>query len=1217
VEEHLTDEQIEKILHLDLDDDASEIDVQSQRERAQRHVADCQSCRLKVEAHGAALAALRSLRATMTASPGPNCPHPDVWSGIVCGPESENSQSYLNHAASCDYCGPLLQEEADLAQLNSSTPEWQHQVALRLASTTALKKSGSATNNRSLAWMSIFTSRMNLAFASVLLIALTTFGIWLRIHHNSNDTAENLLAQAYTEHRRLDVRIPGARFTPKDTTRGNTESNLDRSLALQKAETLIAENLKLNPNDPAWLQARARADLLDGNYNSAINALGRALEMAPNSPSLRTDLATLYIARGTIADYTNAVDILSGVLQQHPDDQIALFNRALALEKLSLFDQAEDDWRRYIRLDPASGWSAEATRRLEGLETDHHNTGGFRVAPLVAPSQFALLAQANKYAAWESVDARIEEYQRVAVRDWLSQAFPVRTADPNDEFQVDAKKALLEISLLLSTRHKDHWLKDLLLKSDDPHFPEAVEELSVAIKGSEAADFATALAASQKSRIDFLAMASTPGALRAEFEETYAMHFLKRAPDCDRVAAASLEKAIHYNYPWIIQQTRIEQGICRTFNGEYGASYIGLEEAVRGAEAANYVATEVRALTMLGLVSWSEGHSADAWFDIQTGLSLCASHVCTAMTTYSLYANMDNFAEDSNLWHLQTIVAKQALATLGDDPDHLMRAVEHNRLAKAALLANDPALAQYSIQKSAELLDKEPDTPVTENYRVVIEIDLAKLDSQHGNSVGARWHLAEAGKHIRRIEDQYILSDYYQALGHLQLQLHEVVRADESLRWAIAFSETQLRSLGSERDGLAWQRSNASAYKDLVELELLKGEPRIGLSIWEWFLGAPLRSKYLRSDNHFQRLNPVPLHMSGAAAPALPDLSYVIKGFESLHRTTAISVVALSDGAGEWVADDRGVAFVRLSSDARSIALHEHRLLRLCSAPDGDIQQLRQEGRTLYATLVAPISKHLLNARTLLFDGETELLDFPFQALVTDSSRYLIEDYAVAVVPGILFTTNRRRDEHISLHSRTLIVASPLANLSLSGSNFSLPEVLQEASEISAKFQNAQVVTDPGISPNEFDLRFRDAVVFHYAGHSAVTGQRAGLIVPAAVNEQEIVLDSFRVLSLRPEHMSLAVLSACSTERNHEQGLADPDGLTAAFLQIGVPHVVASRWDIDSSTTVKIMDAFYKALLSGASIPQALSSSERLIRASTKTSHPYYWAAFTSFGTSD
>jgi CHAT domain-containing protein len=74
----------------------------------------------------------------------------------------------------------------------------------------------------------------------------------------------------------------------------------------------------------------------------------------------------------------------------------------------------------------------------------------------------------------------------------------------------------------------------------------------------------------------------------------------------------------------------------------------------------------------------------------------------------------------------------------------------------------------------------------------------------------------------------------------------------------------------------------------------------------------------------------------------------------------------------------------------------------------------------------------------------------------------------------------------------------------------------------------------------------------------------------------------------------------------------DSDSLALVFLAKGVPHVIASRWNVDSSSTVLLMEVFYEKLLAGASVPQALASAEAALR--QRAPHPYYWAAFDAFG---
>ena len=79
---------------------------------------------------------------------------------------------------------------------------------------------------------------------------------------------------------------------------------------------------------------------------------------------------------------------------------------------------------------------------------------------------------------------------------------------------------------------------------------------------------------------------------------------------------------------------------------------------------------------------------------------------------------------------------------------------------------------------------------------------------------------------------------------------------------------------------------------------------------------------------------------------------------------------------------------------------------------------------------------------------------------------------------------------------------------------------------------------------------------------------------------------------------------------------APPHGLAQAFLRAGVPHVVASRWDVDSVSTRIFMRDFYHKFVMGRSPAAAIALAARSILQRPGTAHPYYWAAFNAFGVS-
>lgn len=110
-----------------------------------------------------------------------------------------------------------------------------------------------------------------------------------------------------------------------------------------------------------------------------------------------------------------------------------------------------------------------------------------------------------------------------------------------------------------------------------------------------------------------------------------------------------------------------------------------------------------------------------------------------------------------------------------------------------------------------------------------------------------------------------------------------------------------------------------------------------------------------------------------------------------------------------------------------------------------------------------------------------------------------------------------------------------------------------------------------------------------------------------------VLLDDAVLRQLNLENLRLAVLSACSTASGSGSS-SGINNVTDSFLRAGVPHVVASRWAVDSVATSAFVEDFYHNALSGQPISHALQQTAQKILANPRTSHPYYWSAFAAYG---
>lgn len=122
---------------------------------------------------------------------------------------------------------------------------------------------------------------------------------------------------------------------------------------------------------PSDLALLGTAYLIDGRTSEAVDTFSRAAAQAPPSAARYSDLAVAQIQQcRTVPDAcVAAVAASDRALALDATFAPALFNRAVALERLDRSEDAIAAWTAYIDRDPASGWSDEARRRLAALTT--------------------------------------------------------------------------------------------------------------------------------------------------------------------------------------------------------------------------------------------------------------------------------------------------------------------------------------------------------------------------------------------------------------------------------------------------------------------------------------------------------------------------------------------------------------------------------------------------------------------------------------------------------------------------------------------------------------------------------------------------------------------------------------------------------------------------------------------------------------------------------
>jgi tetratricopeptide (TPR) repeat protein len=560
-------------------------------QEATRHKSECVSCQRLAEMREDIQRRLSPQEAANEELPGSGCPQETRWWDLAAGilPESDANQ-LLEHCVGCDACKLLIQramqdlsEEATetegvyLSTLKSAQPEWQQLLAQELRT----KRSNSGGSRRAASFVDRLIRslsdhfshqpRIRVAYAwayaavTVLLVGAVVW-FWKTQREPSVD---QLIASAYVEQRPFELRIAGVGYGPVRQQRGGQGSAFAMPTDLLKAKYLIKERLAIRPNDQGMLIASGKVELLEGHYDEAIRTFGRILDAQPDSPMLLTDLATAYFQRAEATnravDYGQTVELLGRALAKNPDDPVALFNRAIALQKMYVYGESVRDWEHYLRVDPKGSWADEARRRLsdlqEKIKARDRPLALLQSDPVIAAP--LLRARANGQLTFStpwpvSFD---EEYLDLAVQQWSASLYV--SADSAGQHvwtrRPSVWEALTAEANVLSAQHKDPWLADLLRDSPadlaptntaEP-FVKALDLLAQSAKANAAGDPDAARPLAESAAHYFRIAKSDAGYLRAREEILYSTVRAGKIKDCLQAVHQQLREPKLELYLWL------------------------------------------------------------------------------------------------------------------------------------------------------------------------------------------------------------------------------------------------------------------------------------------------------------------------------------------------------------------------------------------------------------------------------------------------------------------------------------------------------------------------------------------------------------------------------------------------------------------------------------------------------------------------------------------
>jgi len=235
---------------------------------------------------------------------------------------------------------------------------------------------------------------------------------------------------------------------------------------------------------------------------------------------------------------------------------------------------------------------------------------------------------------------------------------------------------------------------------------------------------------------------------------------------------------------------------------------------------------------------------------------------------------------------------------------------------------------------------------------------------------------------------------------------------------------------------------------------------------------------------------------------------------------------------------------------------------------------------------------------------------FPFEALVTNNTNpklpvYFLEDHAVSYTYSARYLMNNFTHTENETNGSVLGIApvhypqNPSLN-SLEGSDLSLDQV-------ASNFKEARTLERVKATRNNFLQQFSKYNVIQLYTHASDSSDRKEPVI--YFSDSSLYLSE--LIQENKPSTQLIVLSACNTGNGKFYQGEGIFSFNRAFASVGIPTSVINLWSIDSKSTYRLTELFYKYLSDGQTTDKALQYAKlEFIRTSDKQQTlPYYWAA--------
>jgi CHAT domain-containing protein len=258
-----------------------------------------------------------------------------------------------------------------------------------------------------------------------------------------------------------------------------------------------------------------------------------------------------------------------------------------------------------------------------------------------------------------------------------------------------------------------------------------------------------------------------------------------------------------------------------------------------------------------------------------------------------------------------------------------------------------------------------------------------------------------------------------------------------------------------------------------------------------------------------------------------------------------------------------------------------------------------------------PIQQHIPPGKRIYVipDGPLVRLNLETLPVAGASPHYWIDDAEVAVAPALSILTEEPSDQPFGPRPTLLLMGDP----NYAGTTYPpLAAAGEEIRNIQHHFPQAEPAVFAGARATPaayFDARPAGFSIIHFAAHAETADDPLNSAVILSPQENRRRLTARDVIAC-PLSSRLVTISGCRSAGDRTYAGEGMIGLAWAFLHAGARSVVAGLWDINDTSTARLMDRFYLGIAQGDAVAVALRKAKLDVAKDPQYKKPYYWAAF-------